>query len=252
MTTSERRGGVQSVDRALDVVEALGDGRPRGISELAAATGLSVATVHRILTTLSDRGYSVQVDERKYTVGPAALRLADLSRQSLADRALPHARRLAAIYGESANVAIRRGNSMVYVAQAPSPHSLRIFAEVGRVVPMHSTAIGKATLAALPGNEATELIATLSLRATTRHTIVSIADLEVELAGIRERGFAIDEEEQELGVRCVAAVAPGSAAPTVALSVSGPSERFTRQIAEDAGPSVAAAAREFAEAVSAG
>ncbi|WP_265447299.1 IclR family transcriptional regulator [Flexivirga meconopsidis] len=244
-----RRPGVQAIDRALDLVEALGQGRPRGVSELAGATGLPVGTVHRILATLTERGYVVQDDERKYVVGPSALRLADLSRQSVAAIGLPFARRLTALFGESANVAVQHGNSMVYVAQSPSPHSLRIFAEVGRMVPMHSTAVGKATLAALGPNEASALIDRLDLRAATRHTITDRVDLSAELSAVRAKGFAIDEEEQELGVRCVAAVAPGPQWPYAALSVSGPTERFNRASAERAGPEIAAVARELGKAL---
>lgn len=247
--SGEGRPGVQSVDRALDLIEALGHGRPRGVSELAAETGLALGTVHRILATLAQRGYVVRDGERKYDVGPSAVRLADQGRQSIAAAGLPFARRLTATYGESANVAVQQGTSMVYVAQSPSPHSLRIFAEVGRSVPMHSTAVGKAVLAALPRADVDAVLQRLVLSPATELTITTEDALRAELETVRTQGFAIDEQEQEMGVRCVAAVAPGPRWPLGALSVSGPGERFDRATAEAAGPVIASVAQEFARSL---
>lgn len=241
-----RRGGVQSVERALDLLEALSDGGPKGVSELVRATGLPLGTVHRMLATLTERDYARQTADRKYAVGGAALGLADASEQSLAAVGRPFLARLTALTGESANLAVLQGREMVYVAQSPSPHSLRIFAEVGRRVPLHSTAVGKVVLARMPREKAVDLLRSTSLAAATPHTITSVERLDDELDRVARMGYAIDEQERELGVRCVAAAVP-STSMHVAISVSGPSERFPLSAVREVASAVIDSAGEFGD-----
>lgn len=246
--TAPSRGGVQSVDRALDLLLCLATRGPSGVSELAGSTGLPLGTVHRLLASLADRGFARQGPDRRYAVGPAALSLVDASRDSIAAAGAPYTRRLATAYGESANLAVLQGGRMTYVAQTPSPHSLRIFAEVGRQVPLHSTAVGKAVLATYDDDAVVELLRHAPLRPTTPHTLTQLPRLLAELAAIRERGYAFDEQEQEIGVRCVAAAVPGT--PTLAaLSLSGPAERFSSAHAREAGQAVRDAASELSAAL---
>lgn len=249
LAPTARRAGVQSVDRALDVLEALSDGRPRGVSELVRVTGLPLGTVHRLLATLSARGYVRQDHERRYAVGPAALRLADAGEQSLAAVGRPFAVRLTAITGETVNVAVLQGSEMVYIAQSPSPHSLRIFAEVGRRVPLSSTAVGKAVLSGLDTRRAVALLETGPRPASTPKTLTAIPELVEELARVRQQGYAVDEEEQELGVRCVAALIPAGGVVHAAISVSGPTERFTLDAARAAVPHVQSVAAQLGAAL---
>lgn len=244
--STQRRGSVQSVERALDLLEALGQGTPMGVSELVRATGLPLGTVHRLLATLGERSYVRQDGERKYAVGPAALHLADAGEQSLASAGRPFTARLTAITGETCNLAVQQGSEMVYISQSPSPHSLRIFAEVGRRVPMHSTAVGKAVLASLPWTEAERLLRMAGLTQATPHTITSLGRLREELERVRRMGYAIDEQERELGVRCVAAAVPGAGTLHAALSVSGPAERFPLPAVRQAAPALREAAAELA------
>ncbi|AKU16528.1 IclR family transcriptional regulator [Luteipulveratus mongoliensis] len=245
---SVRRTGVQSVDRALDVLEALSGGTPMGVSEVVRATGLPLGTVHRLLATLAERGYVRQDNERRYAMGPATVRLADAGERSLAAVGQIYAARLTALCGETVNLAVLQGHEMVYIAQSPSPHSLRIFAEVGRRVPLHSTAVGKAVLASMPAPQATGLLEGAPLKPSTPKTLVTVPALSTELDVVRRQGFAFDEEEQELGVRCVAAVVP-SAGLHAALSVSGPTERFTRPAAHAAAEHVREVAADLARAL---
>jgi IclR family acetate operon transcriptional repressor len=221
---------VQAVDRALDVLEALARSDvPMGVGEVADATGLPQGTEHRLLRSLQGRGYVRHDSSRKYAVGTAPLRLGDAAQRSLARSARPHLAELVAFSGETANLAVLEGDDVVYVAQVPSPHTLRMFAEVGRHVPPHSTAVGKVLLAALPAERASALVRRAGLPARTERTITDPNRFAEELRLTRERGWAVDEGEQELGVRCVAVPVGERGQVVAAISLSGPSERFDRE-----------------------
>jgi IclR family transcriptional regulator, acetate operon repressor len=161
-------------------------------------------------------------------VGPAAQRVGDASSRELATLALPALRAAVEASGETANIAGLEGEVMVYLAQAPSPHTLRIFAEVGRRVPLHSTAVGKVVLAGMEREQAGTLLRGLDLEARTPRTLTTVDAVEQELGRVREQGYAVDDEEQELGVRCVAVPVGAGRWGALALSVSGPTERMTR------------------------
>lgn len=222
-----RSTAVQSVDRALDVLEALAQAeQPIGVGEVADLTGLPQGTVHRLLQSLQQRGYVRREASRKYSVGTAAVRLADAAQRSLARGARPHLAELVSLCGETANLAVLEGDDVVYVAQVSSPHTLRMFAEVGRHVPPHSTAVGKVLLAAMPRERALAVLERTGLPARTPATITDPVAFASELDLVASRGWAGDEEEQESGVRCVAVPVEGPGPTLAALSLSGPAERF--------------------------
>ncbi|QNN53918.1 IclR family transcriptional regulator [Nocardioides mesophilus] len=220
-------GGVQSVDRALDILEALArSSGPVGVGEVAAMTGLPQGTAHRLLRSLRSRGYVRHDAARKYSLGAATLRLGDAAHQTLAHTARPFLTRLVEDTGETANLSILEGDDVVYVAQVSSPHTLRMFAEVGRHVSPHSTASGKVLLAGLSPERAASVVRRLPLPRLTETTITDPAELLAEVDQTRERGWAVDEGEQERGVRCVAVPVGGAADVVAAISLSGPAERF--------------------------
>ncbi len=220
-------GSVQSVDRALSLLEELARAdAPIGVAELAERTGLAQGTAHRLLHGLQLRGYVRQGASRKYVVGPAALRLGDAAQRSLARSAEPCLAELVGLSGETANLAVLEGDDVVYVAQVPSPHTLRMFAEVGRHVPPHSTAVGKVLLAALPPERAVALLRRTGMAARTPRTITELDAMLAELEAVREAGWAADEEEQETGVRCLAVPVGVEEQVLAAMSLSGPAERF--------------------------
>jgi IclR family transcriptional regulator, acetate operon repressor len=222
-------GPVQSVDRALGVLEALAaSGAPVGVGEVADLTGLPQGTVHRLLQTLQQRGYVRRDLSRKYSLGTGAIRLADAAQRALARSARPHLAELVKLSGETANLAVLDGDDVVYIAQISSPHTLRMFAEVGRHVPPHSTAVGKVLLAALPREQALAVLGRTGLTPRTATTITDLDAFAAELDRVAEQGWAADEQEQESGVRCVAVPVAGGPGPVVAaLSLSGPADRFT-------------------------
>lgn len=238
----ERPRGVQSVDRALDILEVLA-AHPGtlGVTEVAREVGLAQGTAHRLLAALVQRGWVRQDAGRRYGVGPAAMRLGDASYRELGALAGPALRAAVQETGETANLAVLEGRQMVYVAQSPSPHTLRIFAEVGRRVPLHSTAVGKVALAGLDRDGVRGLLAGLTLEARTPRTITDPVALEGELDRVAAQGWAVDDEEQELGVRCVA-VPVRLHGLSVALSVSGPTERMTMARAREVLPGLRAIA----------
>ncbi|MFC4783053.1 IclR family transcriptional regulator [Nocardioides sp. MAHUQ-72] len=227
MAEEVRAASVQSVDRALDLLETMAEqGRPVGVADLVELTGLPQGTVHRLLQSLQQRGYARRDASRKYSLGTSAVRLADAAQRSLARSARPHLAELVTASGETANLAVLEGDDVVYVAQVPSPHTLRMFAEVGRHVPPHSTAVGKVLLAALPRERAVAVLRRTGLPARTPETITDLDDFLSELDLVTVQGWAADEEEQELGVRCLAVPVGAAGATVAALSLSGPADRF--------------------------
>lgn len=241
---------VQSLTRALDLLDHLADAGGRAtLSELAAASGLPAASVHRLLATLVAQGHVRREAGRRYALGPRLVRLGDVAGHVLGEGVGPVLRALVATTGESANLAGLDGSdppAAVYLAQAPSPHPMRMFTEVGRRVPLHTTGVGKALLAAMSPGDVEAALARTGMPASTPATLTDPGRLRAELDVARARGWVLDEGEQEVGVRCVAAPVPGAPTPC-AVSVSGPAARFGADQAAEAGPAVVAAAARLGE-----
>jgi IclR family transcriptional regulator, acetate operon repressor len=236
-------GTVQSVHRALSLLELLAQAGGRlPVSELAQRSGLPLGTAHRLLTTLAVRGYVRQGPDRRYALGTALLPLGDAATRLLSSWAMPFLAELAEECGETVNLAVLDDDRVSYLAQAPGRHPMRMFTQVGRRVLPHSTAVGKVLLAWHDDGELRRVVSRLGLPERTPQTLTSLTTLAAELAAVRERGWAVDDEEQECGVRCIAVpIGPGPDA-VVALSVSAPASRL-----EAGRPEVVAALRRTAE-----
>jgi IclR family acetate operon transcriptional repressor len=230
MSEKANGSGVQSVARALDLLEVLAgaDGDEMGVSDLATATGLPGATIHRLLATLVARGYVVQQpDSRKYVLGSMLVGLGASAGRRLGAWARPWLVELVALSGETANLAVLEGDAVVYVSQVPSAaHKVRMFTEVGRRLLPHTTAVGKALLAFRPRDEVERLLARTGLPPHTPRTITSAEVFLAELDRVRGRGWSFDDEEEEQGVRCVAVPVLSGGTAAAALSISGPSGRI--------------------------
>jgi IclR family transcriptional regulator, acetate operon repressor len=223
------KGAVQSVNRALDLLEAIADASsPRGLSQLAASAALPLPTAHRLMQTLIHRGYARQEQSRHYTLGAKLIHLGDVASRLLGAWATPFLAELRDFTGESANFAILDDNEVVYVAQAASRHQMRMFTEPGRRVLPHCTAVGKALLAELPKDGVQRIVERNGLPARTARTITDVDEFVSQLKTIHRRGYALDEGEQEVGVRCLAVVVPNATVPS-AISVSGPAARMTAE-----------------------
>jgi IclR family acetate operon transcriptional repressor len=219
---------VQSLQRAFDLLERLADaGGEASLSELATTSGLPLPTIHRLIRTLVTLGYVRQNSNRRYTLGSRLIRLGESASRQFGTWARPYLTQLVDQVKETANLAVLDGDEVVYVSQVPSKHSMRMFTEVGRRLLPHGTGVGKAILSQLPRDEVRALLERTGLPAYTPNTITDPEELLASLDQIAEQGYALDESEQELGVRCVAVPLVG--APTLAaVSVSGPEGRLTK------------------------
>lgn len=224
-------GPVQSLTRGLALLEHLAEASDGiTLSGLAESTALAPSTAHRLLASLRDRGFAQQDPEtglwhigaRAFTVGNAFLR-----GRSYVTLARHHMRELVDRAGETANLAALDQNEAVYLTQVECDQMMRAFARPGTRVPLHCSGVGKALLAALPEREADTIIADAGLPRLTKRTLVDLDALRGDLSLSRRRGFAIDDGEHAVGLRCVAAAFhDDSGRPLAALSISGPAARI--------------------------
>ena len=161
-------------------------------------------TIHRLLRSLINDGYVRQESSKRYALGPRLIRLGESASRTLGSWAMPHLAQVVARCGETANMAMLEGDACVYIAQVPSPNFVRMFTEVGRVVPLHSTGVGKALLSTLPDEKVVMILRRAGMPSITEHTITTPDALLDDLAHVRKNRYAIDDGEQELGVRCIA------------------------------------------------
>ena len=253
MATKVARRSVQSVDRALDLLEALASSEGEvSITSLAHRTSLHVSTVHRLLTTLLRRGYVRQnPDTSRYFTGAKLATLAEGTSRfnELRHRARSILKTLTDQTRETSNLVVLDDLMAVYIDTVPSPHVVRMFTTIGNRVPLHATGAGKALLSWLPPDRRESLLDRLDLRAHTARTIIEKPTLRRALEEIRERGYAVDDEEFDEGVRCVAVAVGPVGAPLAAISVSAPSSRMTRQRCGELAPLLRRASSELADAM---
>ncbi len=222
---------IQSVDRALRILEAMAaEGRPLGLGEVASKVDLHVSTVHRLLATLRARAF-VEQDEvtGRYRVGTAALRVGSsfLSELDLRPSLRPVLEGLAARSKETANLVILQGLEAVYVDHVIGTKVAKLFTQVGQRVPLHCTAVGKVLMAFSSQLQRDALPSKIQLTRFTKYTLTTRRALMDEIAKVRATGYALDREEHEIGVACVAApIVDGSNQLTAAIGVSGPSGRI--------------------------
>ena len=237
----EGGGTVQSIERALSLLEALEDSRGEiGIAELSKRVGLHVSTVHRILATLVARGYARQNPETgRYALGAKALHLAEsyLGQMDIRRVARPVLERLSQETGETANLVILDRREALYLDKVESPQSLRIFSRIGRRAPLHSTAVGKVLLAYRSKAQVDALLGRGPLERLTRHTITSVSQMRRELEKVHDQGFALDREECEEGACCIAVpIRNAQGDVEAALGVSAPTTRLTPRRMEELVP----------------
>jgi DNA-binding IclR family transcriptional regulator len=245
---------VQSVDRTLDILEALAEMGEVGVAQLSSHVGLHASTVHRLLSTLISRGYVRQNTETgRYLLGLKLLDVARAVRDHLDIRmeALPILRTLMKKSGETANLGVRDRRHLVYIEQASSPgRLLRMFVQVGGRAHLHSTASGKILLAHLPESELQELLSGYTLYPNASRTIVDRSVLLAELDEVRRQGYATDYGEQEEGVNCIAGPVRNHTGRVVAaISISGPWIRISPERVPDLMPLVLEACDDLSAAL---
>ncbi|KQY63601.1 MULTISPECIES: IclR family transcriptional regulator [unclassified Nocardioides] len=231
MATGAQVEAHRSLQRAFEVLELIADNDGRmGVAQLAAESRLPLSSMHRLVSTLAKLGYLHQEPSRKYVLGAPLVRLGHASsRLLLANWGQPRLARLADELGESVHLTMLDGDEVRYVAQAPSSRSMRMFTEVGRRVLPHCCAAGNAILSAMAEDEVRRLLARTGMPRYTENTITDTDTYVERLRLTAEAGYALDDAEQETGVRCVAVLVPDSA-ERFALSVSGPTTRMSDEV----------------------
>jgi IclR family transcriptional regulator, acetate operon repressor len=241
--------GVQSLTRALDLLEVVAvSDRGIGLTELAKATELAPSTAHRLLKSLQQRRFVHHDAERSlwfigvqaFSIGAAFLRT-----RNVVAAARPVMRWLMETSGESVNLAVLDEAEAVYLAQIECQAMMRALARPGGRAPLHCSGVGKALLAALPQAQLAPLVARIPFTRYTEHTIADGAKLRAALVEARAQGYAVDNEEFALGLRCVAApITDEHGEAIAAISCSGPSARITDARLCELGGLTASAARQ--------
>jgi IclR family transcriptional regulator, acetate operon repressor len=230
--SESRDGGVQSVDRALSIIETLAeDDEGYRLSDLAVRTGLSTSTVHRLLATLEKRRFvQFDRDESKWHVGAQSFSVGATfaRRRNFTAQAMPYLRKLRDQTRETANLAVVDDESIIVLTRIESREIMRSLTKVGGRVAMVASGVGKAVLATYADEDVNAIICRQGMPRLTEKSIVRPGELFKELQAIRRRGYAVDDEEARMGLRCIAAVVYNDCSePLAAISVSGMTGRIT-------------------------
>ncbi len=246
----DRAGRVQSISRALAILHALAEsGEGMTLTDVMQLVGLPASTAHRILTTLQQErfvrfdgtAHLWQVGVEAFIVGNAFARTRDVVAM-----ARPYLRRLMQEGGETANLYLEQDGQAICMAQIECRQMMRAIARPGGRVKMHCSGAGKAMLAWLPEAELTRVVRQHGLKRFTERTLDTPSRLHRDLETVRERGWAVDDEEYAVGLRCVAAaVSDEQGQPVAALSLSGPGARIDETRLADLGALAARIATEF-------
>lgn len=238
---------IQAIERAVSILNAFSaEEHELGVTELAGKLGLHKSTVHRFMVNLDAAGM-VERNPRtgRYRLGMRIFELGGLVKQrmNLWDEALPFLESLVRDTGETGHLAVLDGGEAIYIERVEARRALRVPSAIGRGYPAHATNLGKVLLADLEPERVAEIIRERGLSAYTPNTIVDAATLDRELARIRERGYAIDNEEYDEGLRCIGApVRDHTGRVVAALGIGGPVTRITPARVEELATLVMAAA----------
>ncbi len=237
----------------MRVFEFLSETQGRSLSSIASETEQAPATVYRILVTLEGRGLvELNKEEQLWHIGPQAFVIGArfLRRTSLVDRARPILRRLMEDTGETANLGVEKEGAVLFLSQVETYASIRAFFPPGTLSPMHSSGIGKTLLSQMSEDRLDRLLNGANLEAFTNKTITDLNALRADLLVIRNRGYSVDDEEKNLGMRCIAApVFDVNGEAVAGLSVSGPTSRVGEAQIEHLSLAVMEAARDLTLAV---
>ncbi|ELZ05793.1 IclR family transcriptional regulator [Natrialba asiatica] len=225
---NEQQYPVQAAGTTFRIIETLHRLNGAGVSELADELTMPKSTVHDHLQTLTEAEYLVN-QNGTYHIGVRFLELGGFARSQMKfyQIASPEMQKLAEKTGEHANLLIEEHGKGVFLNKAKGSEAVTLDTHIGKRVHLHTTAMGKAILANYPESKVDKIIDQHGLPSVTEKTITDAAVLKAQLSEIRERGYAIDDEERVSGMRCVAApICPTDGTPLGAISVSGPTNRF--------------------------
>ncbi|WP_420863373.1 HTH-type transcriptional regulator BhcR [Algirhabdus cladophorae] len=237
---------IKSLDRAMMILETLSKMEGATLTELATHVDQSAATVYRVLSTLQARGMveligqdqTWHIGSRCFVIGSSFLR-----RTSLVERARPFMRQLMDLTGETANLGVARGDHVMFLSQVETHKTIRAFFPPGTQSPLHVSGIGKAIIAYWPQDMLDGLMAAPKEQ-FTENTLITKDALLRDMERTRARGYAVDNEERHLGMRCVAAPIFDALGEVVGgISISGPSARVSVGAVPEIGAQVAEAAK---------
>lgn len=246
-----RKYTINSLDRGLKTLLILGrNGEPMRISEISRRLEIDKSTAYRIVSTMRDQGFVEQDPEtRKYLLGSKVIEVSGLKLRSLKflPTAKPVMEELMRRTREAVHIAIMVEGEVMYLETEQCSGSFNINTEIGSRASLHSTAVGKALLADLPEAEIDRVISAIGLTRFTDRTIISLQELRRDLALARRRGWAMDDEETYVGVRCLAWVIRDHRGKAIASAgLSGPTQRIT----PDRIPTLAELVREACNGIS--
>lgn len=239
------------VVKVLRILEALHDS-PSGLQlkQISSQTAINKSTAYRFLAHLEGAGYLYRDDGGAYVIGPKLARLGSGTNyeETLRKISRPILQKLWETTGETANLSVLDGREVLYLDVIESSHTFRLASQVGSRRPIYCTSLGKAIMSYLPAEEAGDLLASMTFERQTPRTIVGRMKLKKELAKIRQRGYALDDEEAVMGARCVAApIFDANGKVAASISVSGPITRITAtkvavmaSLVKDAGAAISA------------
>lgn len=243
---------IQSLDRGMDVLKVVASGHGMSLTEVAAASGQTASTAYRILVTLQKHGI-VEFGEASqlWYIGVGAFRIGTtfLGRTSIVEQSRPTMQHVMTITGETANLAIVDRNDVIFLSQVETHEPIRAFFRPGTRGPVHASGVGKALLAYFSERRTAEFLKT-KLERFTPKTLADPQMLMEELRRIRARGWAVDDEERTIGMRCVAAPVFNQFGDAVAgISISGPAVRVVPERDEETGSLIRKAADEITMAI---
>jgi IclR family acetate operon transcriptional repressor len=231
LASRESGGSIRVLDRAVSVLGFMADQKRQvGITEIAEATRLSKATVHRILSTLREYSVVLKDESGRYQMGPSVLYWADAYRKhsGLVELARPHLRQLWEVARETVHLFAFEAGEAYYIDKLDSPHPVGMRSRIGAKRDLYSTSGGRAILSRLPEGDLKAYFDRTELLPRTRNTVTNRAKLEEILSACGKRGFCEEVEENEEGIRCVgAAILDLRGYPVGAVSISAPAYRFS-------------------------
>lgn len=201
--------GVQTINRALDIIEILSmEKEGLGVTEIGKKAGLHKSTAHRMLNTLAERGY---IDKEpkygNYRLGMKFVEVSSiyLNKIELKTEAQPYLRKLVETVGQPAHLGILDRFDVIYIEKIEALSSIRLYSKIGSRIPVYCSALGKALLSGLGNGDLAKLIDEIEYYPYTKNTIRTKGELMKTVESVKKRGFAVDNEEHDEGVRCLAA-----------------------------------------------
>lgn len=223
------KSSIQSIDRAIQILKCFETNDALGVTEISRMLGLHKSTTFGLVNTLLQNKFLEQtLATGKYHLGIELFRLSANVKIGIREVSIPHVKQLVEATGETVNLVLQDDIYVVYIEKEESPHSMRICTRIGERLPMYCTAVGKAILANLEPQEVVSILDRTKMQMHTEKTLKTKTEVLADLKEIRQKGYALDNEELEYGLVCVAVpIFDASSRPVSALSISGPKQRMT-------------------------